>query len=211
MSIADNLQPSKLGTKEHWENVYEEELQNFEELGDEEDPSILEVGSGSGNLFALADARYTADTLLGIDYFEGAVALACSIAQIRSHEGIHFHRRDFLNVELPPYSDKHMADDGAWDLILDKGTFDTIALMQKDNQGEAPVDGYPVQLARLLKPGAYFVITSCNFTEAELQEKFVTPATGLHYYSHTQHQAYTFGGRSGNICSSVAVIKPVAG
>ncbi|KAI6042850.1 S-adenosyl-L-methionine-dependent methyltransferase [Pisolithus marmoratus] len=224
MSVTDDLQPSKLGTKEHWENVYEEELQNFEEFGDEgeiwfgEDSvdkmvdwavrnvppknnlSILEVGSGNGTLlFALADAGYAADMLLGIDYSEGAVTLASSIAQTRSHEGIQFHRCDFLNDEPPLLSDKHAADNGAWDLILDKGTFDAIALMQKDNQGEAPVDGYPMRVARLLKPGAHFLITcqsqsechidplssysltACNFTEAELQEKFVTPATGLHY------------------------------
>ncbi|KAI6042884.1 S-adenosyl-L-methionine-dependent methyltransferase [Pisolithus marmoratus] len=166
----------------------EEELQNLEELVDEgeiwfgEDSvnkmvdwavwnvppkngrSILEVGSGNGTLlFALAGARYPADMLLGIDYAEGAVALACSIAQTHSHEGTQFHRCDFVNVEPPPHSGKHMADDGAWDLILDKGTFDTIALMQRDDQGEAPVDGYPKRVARLLKPGAYFIITSCGF------------------------------------------------
>lgn len=30
-----SFQPSKLGTKDHWDNVYEEEIQNFEDIGDE--------------------------------------------------------------------------------------------------------------------------------------------------------------------------------
>lgn len=232
---ATDLQPSRLGTKEHWDDVYEEELQNFEEFGDEgeiwfgedsvdkmvnwavqnvppkNDLSILEVGSGNGTLlFALAEAGYTADTLLGIDYSEGAVGLASSIAKSRNREGIRFHRCDFLNDKPPVLTGRHTVDGGAWDLILDKGTFDAIALMQKDNQGKAPVDSYPIRVARLLKPGGLFLITSCNFTEAELQEKFMTPATGLHYHSRIQHQTFTFDGKSGSICSSVAFVKPTA-
>ncbi|KAI6042605.1 S-adenosyl-L-methionine-dependent methyltransferase [Pisolithus marmoratus] len=205
MSVTDDLQPSKLGTKEHWENVYEEELQNFEEFGDEG-----EIWFGEDSVDKMVDWAVRNVPPKSIDYSEGAVALASSIAQTRSHEGIQFHRCDFLNDEPPLLSDEHAGDNGAWDLILDKGTFDAIALMQKDNQGEAPVDGYPMRVARLLKPGAHFLITSCNFTEAELQEKFVTPATGLHYHSCIQHQTYTFGGRSGSICSSVAFIKPAS-
>ncbi|KAI5989424.1 S-adenosyl-L-methionine-dependent methyltransferase [Pisolithus orientalis] len=232
---ATDPQPSKLGTKEHWDNVYDEELQNFGEFGDEgeiwfgedsvdkmvnwavqnvppeNDPSILEVGSGNGTLlFALAEAGYTADTLLGIDYSEGAITLASSIAKSRNREGIQFHCCDFLNEEPPLLTNIRTVDGAAWDLILDKGTFDAIALMQKDNHGKAPVDGYPLRVARLLKPGAHFLITSCNFTEAELQDKFTTPATGLRYHSRIQHQTYTFGGRSGSICSSVAFVKPAA-
>lgn len=30
-----SFQPSKLGTKEHWDGVYAEEITNFEEMGDE--------------------------------------------------------------------------------------------------------------------------------------------------------------------------------
>lgn len=29
------FQPSKLGTKEHWNDVYDEEIKNFEEMGEE--------------------------------------------------------------------------------------------------------------------------------------------------------------------------------
>ncbi|KAL4064439.1 S-adenosyl-L-methionine-dependent methyltransferase [Scleroderma yunnanense] len=227
------LQPSKLGTKEHWDNVYQEEIQNFQDFGDEgeiwfgedsiekmvnwalenvppkSDLSVLEVGSGNGTLlFALVEAGYAADLLMGIDYSEGAVSLASSIAETRGCGDISFHQSDFLKDEPPLLSsEQEVVGGGAWDLILDKGTFDAIALMQKDDKGKSPADDYPSQVAKLLKPGAHFLITSCNFTEAELREKFVTPTTGLQYHSRIQHQTYTFGGKSGSICSSVAFSK----
>ncbi|KIM67488.1 hypothetical protein SCLCIDRAFT_1210158 [Scleroderma citrinum Foug A] len=229
-----DLQPSKLGTREHWDGVYDEELRNFKDFGDEgeiwfgeesvgkmvswtlenvpprSDLSILEVGSGNGTLlFALVEEGYAANRLMGIDYSEGAVSLASSIAETRSCEAISFHQLDFLKEQPPLLSnEQEAADGGAWDLILDKGTFDAISLMQKDDNEKSPADDYPSRVAKLLKPGAYFLITSCNFTEAELQGKFVTPTTGLQYHSRIQHQTYTFGGKSGSICSSVAFSKP---
>ena len=125
------------------------------------DLSVLEVGSGNGTLlFALIEEGYAADRLMGIDYSEGAVSLASSIAKMRSCEAISFHWSDFLKEEPPLLSDDQQAvGGGAWDLILDKGTFDAIALMHKDESGNSPADNYPSRVAKLLKPGAYFLIT----------------------------------------------------
>ncbi|KAF8896427.1 S-adenosyl-L-methionine-dependent methyltransferase [Infundibulicybe gibba] len=218
-----DLRPSKLGTKEHWDTVYEEEVANFQEIGDEGEvwfgiasvekmvewtvlnvpctitpaPVILEIGSGNGTLlFALLDAGYAPTTLSGIDYSPDAVKLAKLISSGRGGEEINFTVCDFLN-EDPPAPSPACIDNAQnnWDLLLDKGTFDAIALGEKD------VDG------KLLKPGGYFLITSCNFTEAELQAHFATPKTGLIYHSRIQHPTFTFGGRSGSICSSVAFQK----
>jgi hypothetical protein len=80
---------------------------------------------------------------------------------------------------------------GAWDLLLDKGTFDAIALGEKDAAGKSPAAGYPDRVARLLKPGGFFLITceiplprwishsklglvACNFTEDELKATFTS-------------------------------------
>jgi len=124
------------------------------------DLSVLEVGSGNGTLlFALVEEGYAADRLMGIDYSEGAVSLASSIAETRSCGTISFHQLDFLKEQPPPLSEQEAVDGGAWDLILDKGTFDAIALMQKDDNGKSPADDYPSRIAKLLKPGAYFLIT----------------------------------------------------
>ncbi|KAG2154055.1 S-adenosyl-L-methionine-dependent methyltransferase [Suillus clintonianus] len=231
------LEPSKLGTKEHWDNVYEEELENFSENGDEgeiwfgkramnemvkwvkehapprPDMSVLEVGSGNGALlFALAegrgDARYPAQRLLGIDYSEGAVQLAQSVAHARNLTAITFSVCDFLQEDPSLLADDQKADqNGAWDLILDKGTYDAIALMEKDDNGRIPVEAYPMRIAKLLNPGGHFLITSCNFTEVELRSKFITEETGLQYHSRIQHPTISFGGSTGSACSSVAFTK----
>ncbi|KAM6504477.1 S-adenosyl-L-methionine-dependent methyltransferase [Amanita muscaria] len=219
------LQPSKLGTKEYWDGVYEEELANFEEIGDEGEiwfgvesvekmvkwtlahappssqPTILEVGSGNGTLlFALAEAGYKTTSLTGIDYTPDAIELAKAIASKRGIDGITFKQCDFLKDGLGSES---------WDLILDKGTYDAIALGTKDEDGCSPVAQYPSQLKKYLKPGSRFLITSCNFTEEELQAIFATPETKLMYHSRIQHAVYTFGGNSGSICASVTFQEPM--
>lgn len=228
------LEPSKLGTKEHWDKVYEEEWENFSENGDEgeiwfgkramnemvkwvnqhtpprPDISVLEVGSGNGALlFALVEGRgeacYPPHRLLGIDYSEGAVQLAQAVAHSRNLTAITFRVCDFLHEDPPLLADDQ---NGAWDLILDKGTYDAIALMEKGENGRIPVEGYPMRIAKLLNPGGCFLITSCNFTDFELQSKFITEETGLQYHSRIEHPTISFGGSTGSACSSVAFTKP---
>ena len=156
-------------------------------------PSILEIGSGNGTLiFALIKAGYAPTSLTGIDYSSDAVKLAKAISTKRGIEGITFAKNDFLKDELHTFN--------AWDLILDKGTYDAIALGPKDENGYSPAIRYPARLAKLLKPGAYFLITctflikadmfpcnctslACNFTEEELVSGFATVETGLIYQS----------------------------
>ncbi|KAM5535943.1 hypothetical protein V8D89_010383 [Ganoderma adspersum] len=254
MSSPD-LQPSKLGTKEHWENVYSSELTNFEEIGDEgevwfgEDsvekmvdwalenvpsdlsPSILEVGAGNGNLlFALCEAGYNPHKILGVDYSLDAIKLAQAIAKNKSSpqpdevedegEGaqpaledadkITFSVCDFLqdDVVLPESMAVEAGSVPVWDLVLDKGTFDAIALAEKDVSGRTPSDGYPVRIGRVVKPGGFFLITSCNFTEEELKAKFANNVTRLRYHSRIPWPTFSFGGHSGNVYSSVAFHKP---
>jgi EEF1A lysine methyltransferase 2 len=221
-----------------WDGVYEEELANFEELGDEGEiwcvltalgsyhlslwnrfgietvermvawaqenvppttnPSVLEIGCGNGTLvLALFEAGYAATHLSGIDYSPGAIKLARSIATTRGEE-ITFNYCDFLQEDPPALS--HMKE-GVWDLLLDKGTFDAIALGEKDESGRSPAVNYPGRVQKLLAPGGCFLITctcmprvfkscnimivhlglACNFTETELKAQFTTSETGLVY------------------------------
>ncbi|PIL35587.1 hypothetical protein GSI_02315 [Ganoderma sinense ZZ0214-1] len=235
MSSTD-LQPSKLGTKEHWDNVYSSELTNFEEIGDEgevwfgEDsvekmvdwaldnvpsdssPFILEVGAGNGNLlFALCEAGYNPYKILGVDYSPDAIKLAQAISknkstpQVDEAEGggegavpaledadkITFAVCDFLQDDVIP-PERAAAEAGSvavWELVLDKGTFDAIALAEKDASDRAPADRYPARIGRVVKPGGFFLITSCNFTEEELKTKFANDVTGLRY-----QYAFVFSG-----------------
>ncbi|KAJ9096450.1 hypothetical protein QFC21_005272 [Naganishia friedmannii] len=88
--------------------------------------------------------------------------------------------------------------DEPWDLVMDKGTFDALALSQDTvpvpNQVEngeekmeqkLPSAVYPEKVAQLVKKGGYFLITSCNFTEQEIKSRFGKPELVLE--SHTLH------------------------
>ncbi|KAF7316728.1 Methyltranfer-dom domain-containing protein [Mycena chlorophos] len=220
-----DLTPSRLGSKEHWDDVYDRELANFEETGDEgeiwfgtqavdkmvkwalehvppsQSPQTLEIGTGNGTLLlALIEAGYDPASLCGIDYSAGAVRLARVVAAAdEQNTGITFAECDFLTQDPPQIE---------WDLVLDKGTFDAIALGEKEEDGTSPAARYPSRLARLLKPGAVFLITSCNFTEDELRAAF--EGAGLTYYSRIQHRTMTFGGKTGSSVSSVAFNKPAS-
>lgn len=132
------------------------------------DISILEVGSGNGALlFALAgEACYPAQRLLGIDYSEGAVQLARSVGRSRDLTAVTFGVCDFLYEDPPLLTNNHKTGgNGVWDLILDKGTYDAIALMEKDENGRVPVEGYPMRIAKLLNSGGHFLIT-CAYDRA---------------------------------------------
>ncbi|KAF8312523.1 hypothetical protein DL93DRAFT_2082125 [Clavulina sp. PMI_390] len=179
---------SRLGTKAHWDLVYEKEVTNFEEFGDEGEvwfgegsveemvdwcsdnlppdqvPSCLDIGTGNGSLlFALVEAGYNPSSLHGIDYSEASVQLAQSIAQKHGEEKIFatFSTLDFLHQPAPPPpADANTAGAG-WDLLLDKGTYDAIALAPSDD-GTKLLDKYPPQVDMALKKGGFFLIT-CEF------------------------------------------------
>lgn len=122
-------------------------------------PRILEIGSGNGTLlFALRDAGYAASHLTGLDYSPDAVKLARLVAPTRNGEQIAFHVCDFLQ-DSPPLTTGRPDASALWDLLLDKGTYDAIALGEKDELGRSPQAAYPTQASKLLKEGGYFLIT----------------------------------------------------
>lgn len=130
-------------------------------------PHVLDIGTGNGHLlFALVEAGYDASRLTGIDYSQGSVDLSAAIAKQRDEDeapaytDITFAVCDFLDPEssIPPPGNEGTGD-GVWDLILDKGTYDAMSLMNKDEQGTLPLEGYVPRVVRLLRPGGHFLIT----------------------------------------------------
>ena len=122
---------------------------------------LLEIGCGNGTLlFGLLEAGYDATRLAGIDYSAGAVKLAQGIAATKEGGAITLTECDFLN-DTPSHlaSDTDSSELGYWDLLLDKGTYDAIALGDKDTEGKSPAAGYPARVARVLRPGGLFLIT----------------------------------------------------
>ncbi|GMK58327.1 hypothetical protein CspeluHIS016_0503590 [Cutaneotrichosporon spelunceum] len=245
----DELPPSKLGTKAHWDMVYARENRVFDDVGDEgevwfgEDavakmrtwahahlaPSstplrVLECGSGNGTLL-LSFLTWPGPQpqpfhLTGLDYSPGAVQLGASV-EVARRAAIAEGDEDVLDpddVVNPATCEWRVADllrddiEDEWDLVMDKGTFDALALSQEpvaEKGGRLPSRVYPEQVARLVKPGGFFLITSCNFTEDEVKHRF-GGGLGLTFHSSVPHPSFSFGGKTGQTVCTVAFQKDTA-
>lgn len=221
----------------------------LEHVAPDPPPSILEAGAGNGNLlFALHEAGYAPGRICGLDYSADAVKLARAIALSKAQEGdasgegpdmITFIECDFLAEDVPPLHSE--AAPATWDLVLDKGTFDAMALAGQDVRGVNIADGYPSRIGRAVKPGGYFLITckssasihiapltqfpiSLQFHRGGAQVKIRSardrsdiPVCPLYLPAHKQlmrapssripFPSFSFGGKSGNVYSSVAFQK----
>ncbi|KAF8677706.1 Protein-lysine N-methyltransferase EFM4 [Rhizoctonia solani] len=211
-----------------WDDVYNNEVENFETNGDEgevwfgeetvekmlewtldnyppnTEPYVLDIGTGNGIMtVTLAENGYDPGHLVGLDYSEPSVKLARAVANARGHSSIRYVVSDFINETAPAPTEG--VSPGNWDLL--QGTYDAIALSGRSEDGKTIVSRYPPKVAEALKPGGMFLITSCNFTEEELKEAFGAPELGLTYHSRIQHPTFTFGGKSGSVCASVAFKK----
>jgi len=114
----------------------------------------------------------------------------------------------------------------AFDLVLDKGTFDAISLSESGGRAE-----YIESAWKILSddPSAVFLITSCNWVREELIQQFSaselfnlpvlvstlaaflthTPfrRAGFEYKTHVRYPTFTFGGQTGQKICTVAFKK----
>lgn len=172
---------------------------------------ILDLGTGNGHMiFSLQDEGWTGE-LVGVDYSESSVQLALQIAKQRRIDNSEDSEEpaDETNLRFETW-DILNQDPGAWlstgfDAVLDKGTFDAISLSSEtDNQGRRICEYYCEKITPLIKKGAFFVITSCNWTKEELLHWFVTPGGELHYFDQAKYPTFTFGGQQGqSVCTLV--------
>lgn len=165
--------------------------------------AILDLGTGNGNvLFGLVQAETdpapAPARMLGVDYCEDSVTLARAIAVKRgeAEQQVRFASADVLDRESVAALRARSADMGqagdtsdtgtsgrtsvGWNLVLDKGTYDAIALSSEpDAEGKTPVQRYEALVPTLLADGGLLVICSCNFTAAELVARFTAAPAGL--------------------------------
>ncbi|KAM5272481.1 EEF1A lysine methyltransferase 2 [Ctenodactylus gundi] len=198
--------PSALGTREHWNAVYERELQTFQEYGDtgeiwfgEEsmtrlirwiqkhkiplDASVLDIGTGNG-VFLVELAKIGFSNITGIDYSSSAIRLSGSIIEKEGLSNIKLKEEDFLSLST---------ELSGFHICIDKGTFDAISL-DPDNAVEKRKQ-YVRSLSRVLKVKGFFLITSCNWTKEELLNEF---SEGFQLFEELPTPKFSFGGRSGN-------------
>lgn len=131
------------------------------------DSSFLDVGTGNGHfLFELRDT-YVGGRMLGIDYSEKSIDLAIDIAKERGlGEDVEFMCADVVRENPVEWAGE------PFDVVLDKGTFDAISLSDELlEDGRKLEEGYAEKIAQTVKPGKWFIITSCNWTEDELKRK----------------------------------------
>ncbi|SNX82976.1 related to SEE1 - probable lysine methyltransferase [Melanopsichium pennsylvanicum] len=182
-------------------------------------PSVLDLGTGNGHLLfemieSSADLEdiIRADRLVGIDYSEASINLARSIALKRGGncEEVNFQTADLLDnsavASLRNMPKTHFeTQDEAWDLVCDKGTLDAIALSSKPINNSLPIDLYTTAVKNLVKPKGIFLITSCNFTEQELTQRFTQ--AGFQVEKVLPVPSFTFGGAKGSTTTSIAFRK----
>lgn len=156
-------------------------------------------------LFAMLDGyQEWQGELIGVDYSAHSVKLAQQICMSRkrlqqsedekeARSQPEFYQWDLIN-DLP----------GTWlsdgfDIVLDKGTFDAISL-----SSDRICQSYRSRILPLLKPGAYFIITSCNWTKDELLQWFVHDDGNLTCCDEAKYSTFSFGGKQGqSVCTLV--------
>jgi hypothetical protein len=151
--------------------------------------------------------------MLGVDYSEKSVEFAKRIARekgLSDGEEIEFKWWDIMSQD--PSDEDILSGDQAqgWDVILDKGTFDAISLSdEKDVQGRRICEGYKERVVPLMRNGGIFLVTSCNWTPAELKGWFEggEGEMRLSVVGEIAYKSFTFGGAVGQTISSVCFKK----
>ena len=149
--------------------------------------------------------------------------------------GIEFRQFDLLSDPIEDiqrissevkeqYQDRAQEQDGrggneqscGYDLVLDKGTFDAVSLSdQLDSRGRRVNEGYGERVLQLLKVGGVFLVTSCNWTEPELQKWFEgseEPDGGkgrLRMIGRIDYPSFEFGGVKGQTISTLCFEKVI--
>lgn len=233
MSSAENrpahLDTSELGTKEYWDRLYAGERSNHaadpSDIGtvwfDDSDAEARIVdladagGLGSGplppcdtaSLLLALRADGWAGRALGVDYNPQSVSLARQVAAAAGSADVEFTKWD---VVAGPFDAVLSGPQAAgWDVVLDKGTFDAVSLLdQRDARGRRLCEGYRDRVLGFVRPRGLFVVTSCNWTEDELARWFAVPARapacdGLELVGRVQYRTFSFGGAKGQMISTL--------
>ncbi|KAK8076387.1 hypothetical protein PG994_003659 [Apiospora phragmitis] len=208
-----HLEPSELGTKEYWDNLYTNELTNHEhdpadtgtnwfedsdaqekliefleeflhvaEGSSSSDPdenhntkantSFLDLGTGNGDmLFGLRDAGWTGP-MLGVDYSERSVEFARRIEDAR-RKGLTPRHCDDDDDDRDSDDDEEQEEE-ANPKEQEKGTFDAVSLSSETDAatGRRVSENYRARVLPLVREGGLFLVTSCNWTEDELDKWF---------------------------------------
>ncbi|XP_053201801.1 EEF1A lysine methyltransferase 2-like [Panonychus citri] len=218
------INSSILGTKEYWENLYQQEINNYLDhsdpgeiwfgkgltmkmvkwikskssqlLPDDGDQiKILDLGCGNGHLlYSLYQQGYT--DLTGLDYADKSIKL---VNQMASDLGIVNNLKTYVADVLTLYKSNLIPERIKFNLIIDKGTFDAICLNPDLDLNQVKSDYLATLEAILFKGRSFFMIASCNWTKDELINMFTKSSQSfLSLYDEIETPQFSFGGSKGN-------------
>lgn len=176
---------------------------------------IVDLGTGNGHLlFQLSEdiEEEIEDPKIkfhfhGIDYSEDSVAFAQKIKDTMYTDSDLFK---FDQVNLLEKNSKFITNH-EYDILLDKGTLDAIALNQEgisEIDNEIGMNVYAKQVEKMMHSQSILLITSCNFTEEELIKIVVGNTEGrLEVWEKINYPSFRFGGVQGSTICSIAFIK----
>lgn len=177
--------------------------------------NVVDLGTGNGHLlFQLHEdlaeevETETAFNFHGIDYLPESVAFAVDIHRQKYPEtAFSFEQVDLLEKNSA-YLTKNA---GFFDILLDKGTLDAIALNNEplaDFGGKIGMEIYASQVSQLMHKSSVLLITSCNFTEEELVSVITENGqNGLKVWDRINYPSFRFGGVQGSTICSVAFVR----
>ncbi|KAH3679183.1 hypothetical protein WICMUC_001194 [Wickerhamomyces mucosus] len=213
--------------RESWDAFYAVEKQNFEENSEDtgecwfsdsdaeekmikflfeslgslrirDDSTMCDIGTGNGHLLFQIREEGFKGKFLGLDYSENSVEFAKSIADENDVNDIDFEIVDIYDNSWKPSK--------TFDIVLDKGTLDAIALSGLKFVEGTAVELYSSKIIKLLEKDSILLITSCNFTEEELI-KFITRQEGLKVWKKIEYPVFEFGGVKGQTICSIAFVR----
>jgi hypothetical protein len=130
------------------------------------------------------------------------------------NQDIRFEEWDILDPANETILGENSTDKLSWfpyeshgfDIVLDKGTFDAISLADETTASANThiCHQYPVVASKLVRPGGYLIVTSCNWTEDELVHWFTTATktAELEVWHRLEYPRFRFGGVEGQgVCT----------
>lgn len=182
---------------------------------------VLDVGCGNAAALVYLAKEHAFEHLTGVDYSEPGIELARKVvAKEESTQHISLEVLDLM--DLDGLHARHLrGTPHSYDLLFDKGTFDAICL----NEDKTMRSKYVSAVVSMMKcDTSYFVITSCNWTQAEVIQMFESMSAydirranhaelakvanhegkSLRLFKALKHPEFSFGGRTGSAVSTAA-------
>ena len=152
-------------------------------------------------LFLLREEGGFQGPMIGVDYSPHSVEFCQKLAARRglTSESTKFGVWDIMGSDTPRAIQ-------TYDVVFDKGTFDAISLSDgSDPLGRRICEGYRERVEPLVKEGGILLVTSCNWTEAELERWFQSDV--LEPVDRIKYPVFSFGGQTGQSVCSVCFCK----